>query len=211
MFRKGALTLISASIVVAAAHAGTLLPPGGAVLMPDEEYNDTAAVLDTRVESFQITNALGEIKATGTVISQVQLDISGFLTFLGVVINDATSVDPIARVSLTDFGGFTTEVGQDFLNGYGPRYITSADRSAAGGTIGLNFTESPLGRGTLAPGEASMVWWIRTNATQYKDGSVSVINGGVDTVLGFAPAVPEPASMAALAVGAAALLRRRRK
>lgn len=211
MFRKGALSLISASLFVAAAHAGTILPPGGAVLMPDEEYLTGAGVLDTRVESFAIVNALGETKATGTVISQVQVDASGFLTFLGVVINDASSLDPIARLSLTDFGGFTTEVAQDFINGYGPRYITSADRSSAGGTIGFNFTESPLGRGTLAPGEASMVWWIRTNATQYKDGTVSVINGGVDTVLGFAPAVPEPASIAALAVGAAALLRRRRK
>lgn len=212
MLRKGArvLALALLSVVAPASFAATLLSPGSAVLLPDEENLGTT-VLATRFEAFSIQNALGDVLATGTVGSQVVVDTDGFLTFLYVVINDATSIDEINRVTITDYTGFTTWVAQDVINGFGPQRATSADRSPAGGTIGFNFTGSPLGLGKLDPGESSMVLWVHTNATQYKDGTVNVINGGVDTVLGFAPVVPEPASMAALAVGAVALIRRRRK
>lgn len=209
MLRKGTSLLIF-TVFAAASQAGMMLNPGEAIIVPDEEYEDGTSVLATRFESFEIKNALDEVRATGTVGSQVVLDSSGFLTFLYVVTNDETSLDSIARLTLTNFGSFTTEVAQDIDNGFGPQRATSADRSAGGGTIGFEFTASPLGLGDIAPGEASTVLWIRTNATAYTDGTASVIQGGVDSVLSYAP-VPEPATMATLGIGAAAMLRRRRR
>lgn len=210
MLRKGASLIVLAALAVGA-QAATLLNPGGAVLLPDEEYVTGATVLATRFEDFEITNALGEIRATGTVGSQVVRDLDGHLTFLYVIINDVTSLDPLVRVTMTDFGGFTTWVAQDIINGYGPQRATSADRASNGGTIGFEFMSTPLGLGNIDPGEASTVLWIHTDAYDFTDGTVSVIDGGVDTVLSYAPIVPEPASMATLAIGAAALLRRRSK
>lgn len=210
MLRKGASLFVLSALAVVS-QAATLLTPGSAILVPDEEYVTGGAVLATRFEAFAITNALSEVRATGTVGSQVVLDADGFLTFLYVITNDASSIDEISRATMTDFGAFTTWVAQDLINSFGPQKATSADRSIPGGTIGFEFLNGPLGLGSIAPGESSTVLWIHTNATAYRDGTVSVINGGVDSVLSFAPVVPEPASLATLAIGAAALLRRRAK
>lgn len=209
MFRKGAL-MLTCACAAAFASAGVIVTPGGAFLLPDEEYVTGVTVEATREETWSITNALGEVNATGRAISQVVREAGGNLAFLFVVINDETSIDAVNRVTVTDYEGWDIEAGQDLLNLFGPQKARSVDRTGDGGTIGFAFTEEPIGLGNIDPGEASTVLWLRTNATDYTDGTLNVIDGGVATVLSYAP-VPEPATMATLAIGAAAMLRRRRK
>ena len=63
----------------------------------------------------------------------------------------------------------------------------------------------------IAPGSFSSAQWIFTDAKSYTFGSAQISDGGVATVETFAPnAVPEPASMVALGMGALGLLRRKR-
>jgi len=212
MFLKGAVTLICACSAAFSA-AGVIVVPGSAHLLPDEELDFTGVtVLATRDEAFSITNALGEIHATGRALSQVQREADGKLRFVHAIINDATSLGSINRFTVTGYAGWAVEAGQDLDNTFGPQKAKSVDRSRGGGTIGFAFTPEPIGLGTIDPGESSEVMWLRTEARFYQDGSLNIINGGVDTVLSFAPSVvPEPASLSAMAIGAAALLRRRRK
>jgi len=210
MFRKGALMLVCAC-AAAVSSAGVIVTPGGAFLLPDEELDFTGVTVEaTRAESFAIMNALGEIRATGTAISQVQREADGALRFVYAIINDATSIDAVNRFSVTNFAGWEVEAGQDLDNTFGPQKAKSVDRTSGGDTIGFAFTAEPVGLGTIAPGESSEVMWLRTRARDYRDGTLNVIDGGVDTVLSYAP-VPEPATMATLAIGAVAMLRRRRK
>lgn len=197
--------------VVSGAHAFAPLAPGGAVLVPDLSLPGDAAFVDYRSDDFVGMNALSEVLYTGTVESYVFRQAAGNLIFGYIVHNDAPSIDEISAVSMTDFAGWITEVGQDpFASASSASAATSASRSASGGTVTFNFTRDPLGRGALEQGTASYGMMIRTNATDYTRGTVNVLNGAIATVESFAP-VPEPASIAALGVGAAALLRRRKK
>lgn len=211
MFRKGALMLVCAC-AAAFSSAGVIVNPGDAHLLPADEADPyVVSLLAARSESFSITNALGEVRATGTAISNVYSTVDGGLLFAYGILNDATSLDGINRVSVTNFEGWTVEAGQDVLsNSIGSQFATSVDRTSNGGTIGFAFTASPIGLGNIMPGDGSEVLWLKTSATAYRDGTLSVIDGGVDTVLSYAP-VPEPATMATLAIGAVAMLRRRRK
>lgn len=209
--RKGAI-LAFAVVGASSAQAFVSLSPGGAVLVPD--LGLPPSTLEAyRSDALVGMNALGETLFTGYVESFVFRETAGNLLFGYIVHNDLTSIDEISAVSMTDFGGFSTAVGQDpFASASSLSPATSATRSASGGTITFNFDRLPLGRGSLEQGTASYGLMIRTDATVWKRGTVSAINGGIATVESYAPTVvPEPASMAALAVGAATLLRRRRK
>jgi len=212
LIRKGAILAFAIAGVVTGAQAFAPLAPGGAVIVPDLPLPAGSALVDFRSDEFIGMNALGETLYTGIVDSYVFRETAGNLLFGYIVYNDEDSVDEISAVSMTDFAGWVTEVGQDpGAAGPGGSPATSATRSAGGGTVTFNFTRDPLGRGALEQGTASFGMMIRTDATDYTRGTVNVLNGAIATVESFAPAVPEPASLAALGVGAAALLRRRKK
>lgn len=196
---------------VTGAHAFAPLAAGDAVIVPDLGLPGDATLIDLRVDDFVGLNALSEVLYTGTVESYVFRQDAGNLIFGYIVYNDEDSVDEISAVSMTDFGGWATEVGQDpAASAASLSPATSASRADNGGTVTFHFTRDPLGRGALEQGTASFGMMIRTDATDYTRGTVNVLNGAIATVESFAP-VPEPASIAALGVGAAALLRRRKK
>lgn len=204
--------LAAAVIAPVGASAFTSLIPGGSVLVPDLGIPGGYSSIDYRVDNFIGTNALSQVRFTGKLQSFVfKNSTDNTLLFGYIVTNDATSADEIGAVAMTSFAGWTTEVGQDpnaSLNSFSP--ATTAQRSANGNTISFQFTGGPIGRGTLAQGTDSYGLMIKTNATAYAAGTVSVLNGGVATVESFAP-VPEPGTMVALGAGALALIRRRRK
>jgi len=109
-------------------------------------------------------------------------------------------------------------------------YLTGNDDFTGGFTILPGPYGVPLaGTGSVAPAQSSRVSGVAlTTGVQYYAINTSFSSGATGTYfsgiggnsvtgapiqvnLGLIPTVPEPASMAALALGAAALLRRRRK
>jgi len=109
------------------------------------------------------------------------------LDFVYSFLNNATSTDSISSVAAADFTGFATDVG----------YFTAA--AFPGGTIAPSTvsrtTPSTVDFNTngFGPGDESLVFVVKTNASSFASGSVAVVDSSNDstTVAGFAP-VPEP-------------------
>ena len=111
----------------------------------------------------------------------------GGLDFVYSFLNNATSANLISTLATANFGNFNTDVG----------YFTAA--AFPGGTIApstvsrtsastVNFSFSGF-----APGDESLVLVIKTNASSFGTGTLTVVDssGASGTVAGLAP-VPEP-------------------
>lgn len=203
-------TFVAAGLTVAAfSSAGVLLTAGSTIALPIETYSESFTALEDEARAFSIVNAASQVRATGTVRNIVLRETAtNTITFVYQVRSDSTSLDEINRFTVTGFAGWTATVSQDWLAP--ERKITLATRSSSGDVLGGSFVGSPLGLGTLAPGERSAFFVVRTNATDYTRSTLNVIDGGIATVESFAP-VPEPGTMAALGLGALVALRRRKK
>jgi hypothetical protein len=145
----------------------------------------------------------------GTMTSAVYRNQFGTLDFYYQYVNGAGS-DPINRITMNSFRGFTTDVGYR-TTAIGPFVAGTvepdeANRSFSGSVVGFDF-DPPV---AIPSGATSRVLVVRTNATDFRNGWTSVINGGATTVAAFAP-VPEPTTLGALALGALGLLRRRKR
>lgn len=196
----------------------SILVPGPGEFFPDTFTIPAGATLLADQNSGTVTSSGGALVLS--VESAVYNDPdntfgAGDLDFVYQVSNSASSPDSIARVTATNFTGFSTDVGYTttgsslpggiFVNGtVAPQLV---DRVTAD-VVGFTFdSTSPI-----SPGTVSTVLVIETNATRYTAGDVNIIDGGVVSVNAFAPtAVPEPTT-GALAIGLLSLgcLRRRR-
>ena len=113
------------------------------------------------------------------------------LDFLYTVLNNATSQAFVSRVTATGFTGFGTDVGFFTAAAFpgGSIAPTTVDRNSAD-TVGFNFT-------SLSPGQESLVFVVKTNATTFGNGTLNVFGSAIDggpasvAVAAFSP-TPEP-------------------
>jgi hypothetical protein len=120
---------------------------------------------------------------------------TGCLDFVFQIGNvGAADTDDILELAAFDFAGFTTDVGYtEVTSGEEPSTITRT--GGTGTTVDFTFT----GTGEIAPGEISSLLVIKTNATEFGAGLVSLQDGSAGTEADLAPlagsAVPEPSSI----------------
>jgi hypothetical protein len=180
------LAVLLALICFAPAGYANLLAPGGSGA-PDlltEGGTPVTGILSTPIST-------GTYK--GTLESQVFVEAGGTLDFL-YLLSVASGPDAVNRLTVTDFTGWTTDVGYLAGSGIVP---TSVDRSNSGGTVGFQFGSEPNG---VTAGESTDVLIIETNAKTFTVGTGSTIDGTVFSGGAYAPS-PEPASVGLLLGG----------
>lgn len=188
------------------AHATLLLPPlapgGTSPVVPNTPQNNGGAPIGTKIAGKTETwnNGVG---GTGSVEEVVYREdgtngstATGFLDFYIQVSVDSTSPDIVEHITASSFTGFTTLVGTASnvsLLGTGTVGPESIQRSGTGSIVGWNFAFP----NEVDPGMTSLTLAIGTNATTYKTGVVSELDGATASQLDFfAPAaVPEPAGI----------------
>jgi hypothetical protein len=149
--------------------------------------------------AFAGINSNNVVKFAGTLQLQVVKETgSGTLDFYLQIFNYSSSADAIDRLTTGNYTGFATDV--DWTNNAAVDAGSfTADRSSAD-SVGFSF--NTLGGGFIQPGSNSAVLFIKTDATQYTQGNVNLINDATASVLAFAP-IPEPSAGALVAVGVA--------
>ena len=191
-----AISLLLVRAASATTLTGTVATTPGSTVVPGLTSAAAGTLLASLSTPFSFTTTAGT--TSGTVVSAVYRNSSGTLDFYYQVVNDPNSVTAIARVTVASFTTFATSTGYrtdgaslagGFVNGtVAP---VTADRNAAGSTLGFNF--QPLDSAKIAPGATSNVFVVSTDSTNFAAGNLSLIDGGQATVAAFEPTVAPPA------------------
>ena len=206
---KRLVSVLSLACAMVSASFAVLVNPGSSALMPITGTGPTGTLIDSRADNFVGTNVLSQTLFTGTLYCLVYKEVSNDLTFYYKIANNSTSANALSKLAVSGFNGFTTDV--DATMATGTNLPVAVDRLNPN-SLAWTFATLPVigGNGPLLPGTSSHYLQVKTNATAYAVNSASVIDGAVANISTFAP-VPEPGTMAALGLGAAALIRRRKK
>jgi len=190
--------LLALAFVAAVPAFATPLTPGG--LVPAAPIGATAANLTLLSPVRSGTISPGTFTATyDTAVFRDSanpfcancLDFSYFVSNTG-------AAGVIERITGFNFDDLMVDVG--YLTNSGGLAPLTIDRSANGGVIGFNYLPS-----VINPGQHSDFLIIRTNATDYTNGLISIQDGSAGTGAAYQPvlpaAVPEPSSLLLLGTG----------
>jgi hypothetical protein len=195
--------VLSLGLAVTSEAAIVPLPVDGVAYATTGDASPGGTLLDSVIGNSYTT---GTGLATGTYSAWVRRDTDGFLVFEYQIHNSPASVTGIHRMTAINFTGFgTTSADADSSGGLQASFI---DRSFDGSTIGFAFS----GNGIM-PNMTSSIMWVKTDATNYTQGWLQVINGGSSPNRpSFQPApVPEPTSMLLFGTGLLGFVGRLRK
>jgi len=203
---------------------GCLVTPGSTVILAG--CDATTAPFGTLLASLSAPFTTPNGTTSGTLVSAVYREAGGTLDFYyQVTINTNAGnfsgaggcghgggqivCDPIARETDTDFSTWITNLafrtdgglaGPLFKNGTVPP-VTGDRNSPVGNVIGWSF--SPPDSSKIQPGTTSNILVISTNATNFRGGTATVLDGSGVTVASFEP-TPAPPTIAK-AFGAASI------
>ena len=215
-FMRFELLTLAAVLSFAPANATPLLPGGSASLFLEPEPVGASLVASTNV-SFTGVNFFGDTKFTGSLLSQVWSGDSsnpfGGLTFTYILSNDNSSVDAIGRLTLSSFGGYSTDVSF-FTNTFSGVIPFNAVRSGGSGDqIDFNLLSGPPNfQHNLLPGESTYLLVLQTSSPVYNIGNASIIDSAVANAVALVPTtvVPEPGTLGLATLGLAGLFARRK-
>jgi hypothetical protein len=185
--------LITAALTLACSSAafGTSVTPGAGIVTP---IATTTLAGDTLLASETVTFVSNPAAFSGPLYSAVYAEggAGSNLDFVYQFTNLAASTDFIDQIAVSSFGTFTTDVYYDTASGsIAP---SSAQRTA--GVLDFNFTTPVVG-----PGTESYLLVVKTNATTYHQGNVTLQDGTSSSPnLAYTPA-PEPAQAGLLLGG----------
>jgi len=172
-------------------------PTGGTIISNSGSALNSAFSGGTGVTAF-----------SGTLISKVikndPSNILGGLTFTYQLTNAAGSQTALSRLTTDDFTGFLTDVS--FQTPAGGTAPASVDRNTAA-VMGWTYSAAAIGQ--VAPGSSSAVMVVQTNAQAFNNVTGNVLAGAGTTAATYGAAVPEPVSLALLAMGGMFVRRRR--
>ncbi len=206
-----ALTTVAACLLAATTAKATLLTPGNTIGLSLGSGPVGASLLAATNVSFNGVDSGNNVLFSGTLTSSVYSgDTSnpfGGLTFTYQLTSNPSSVNAIDRMTLNRFSGFQTDIS---YSDSGVVPIRATRTGGSGDLIAFVFENASF-QPILTPGSSSVLLVIQTDSTVWDIGNGSVIDGATANVPVFVPlAVPEPTTLALLALGAAALMARRK-
>lgn len=182
--------LIAGLVLIPAAYGAVLVPPQGATAPDSWSSCTTCTTLGSGIFSTGSTGPSLGFVYSAAIFTNDPMNPYGLndLDFVYSILDNATSTANISRIAAANFTGFNTDVGYFTATAFpgGTILPATVDRSTTN-SVGFNFN-------SFGPGAESLVLVIKTNATTFSSGSLTVVDSGGSSasVTAFAPVVPEP-------------------
>ena len=178
--------------------AGPLAPGTTVPALP--ETGTFTTITDTGLQSFN--NGLGLFGTAEEWVGHFSGNPYGGLTFV-YQFTLGTGSYIAERFTASSFAKWMVDVGVNaaLVGAVGTVGPSTASRSLAPGKV-VSFSFVPI---AVMPGQTTFDLIINTNAPSYAGGTFSIQDGTSASLKGFAPAVPEPASLGLLGTGLLAL------
>lgn len=194
----GFLILAVAVLLMSGSAWASVLNPGDFASPVDSLTSwPTGSIVDEINGTFVGMVGLDKVYFTGTYRTGVLEETGGTLDFFYQITNAPGSLTAIERLTTVNFLDFATDAY--YLDEQGAVIPTEVARDASGASVSFDFDDNdPRG---IPGGTFSAMMFIKTDARAYMDGSISLIDGAVANVRGFAPSVPEPGTLLLLGSG----------
>ncbi|MBV8083299.1 MAG: hypothetical protein JO247_00645 [Chloroflexi bacterium] len=208
----GLAALSGAAVLLPGRAAACAIAPGTNTCAPDVlTVSPSATQVATATNTINVTDPSSGATINATYTENVYRDptntyCANCLTWVVKVANSWTSTDTVERVTVSNFAGFSTDIGTDSngapgMTDTGTQSPVNVERNTSGSVLAWDFNTSGS---EIQPGQTSHLLEIETNATQYKPGTVTVQDGVAGSGPGFGPVVPEVVFVPALAAAGGA-------